>query len=128
MEMMTRASILIVEDDGLIAMHLCETLEKAGYHVMNPENSGENAISRIGKGLCPDVILMDIGLGGKLDGIQTSREIRQIRDIPVIFLTAYSNEGCIAEAKKISPYGYILKPCMEHDLVGAIEKALHHNL
>jgi CheY-like chemotaxis protein len=122
---MKGASVLIVEDDGLIAMHLSETLEKAGYQVMSPENSGENAISRIGKGLNPDVILMDIGLSGKIDGIQTTREIRQICDIPVIFLTAYSNEARINEAKKISPYGYILKPCMEHDLVGAIEKALH---
>ncbi len=121
---MTNVSILVVEDDGLIAMHLTEILEKVGYMVMTPEWSGENAIDRIGKGLRPDVILMDIGLSGKLDGVQTAREIRRLHDIPIIFLTAYSEEKRIGEAIDVSPYGYILKPCMEQDLVAVIERAL----
>ncbi len=105
-------------------MHLSEVLEKAGYHVSTPEFSGENVINRLKTAPHPDVILMDIGLGGNLNGIETTRQIRQLYDIPVIFLTAYSDEARIAEAKEISPYGYILKPCIEQDLVAAIEHAL----
>jgi len=121
---MDHASILIVEDDGLIAMHMTEMLERVGYKVMAPEYSGENAVSRIRSGPIPDVILMDIGLSGEMDGIQTAQEIRKLARVPIIFLTAYSDDSRIRGARQISSYGYLLKPCMEHDLVNAIENAL----
>jgi len=117
------ASILVVEDDGLIVMHLTEMLEHAGYSVLSAEFSGENALARLKNPPLPDAILMDIGLCGRIDGIETARQIRALYDLPVIFLTAYSSEARIAEAKKVSP-SYVLKPCLENDLVAAIECSL----
>ena len=122
---MTGKIIQIVEDDGLIALNLVETLEKAGYRVVEPAYSGEMAIQALEKTLKPHLILMDIGLSGKLDGIETARQIRQRHDIPIIFLTAYSNLAKIEEAKNISPYGYIKKPYLEHDLLATVENALY---
>ena len=83
------------------------------------------ALQALGKPPIPDLILMDIGLAGSLDGIETARQIRQRHNIPIIFLTADPNETKIAEAKSISPYGYISKPCLEKDLLDAVESALH---
>jgi len=117
-------SILIVEDEGLIALHLTEILEKAGYTLLQPESSGEKVIDHLATTAYPDLILMDIGLSGKLDGIETARRIRRVHDIPIIFLTAFSDEASMAKAKEVSPHGYLVKPCEEKDLIGAIEGAL----
>jgi len=118
-------SVLVVEDDGLIAMHLSEMLEHAGYTVLSAEFTGEHALARLENPPLPDVIIMDIGLSGKMDGIQAARQIRTKYDIPVIFLTAYSSEVRIAEAKEVSSF-YLFKPCLENDLETAIERALSH--
>jgi CheY-like chemotaxis protein len=93
---MKTPSILIVEDDGLIAIHLQEILQKAGYHVPDPLASGEEAIDYVKAYSCPDLILMDITLNGKLDGIETAQQIRTCNDIPVIFLTAHSDANRLA--------------------------------
>jgi len=122
--MCSQSSILIIEDDGLIAMYIAETLEKAGYSVLKPEYSGEKAINHIETSPLPDLILMDIGLGGKLNGIETAKHILKQCAIPIIFLSAYSNQNQINEALSISPYGYILKPFIEDDLLAAISHAL----
>ena len=121
---MPKASVLIVEDDGLIAMHLSEMLERAGYCVPDPEYSGEITLDHLKTRPRPDVILMDIGLGGKLDGIETAREVRKLYNIPVIFLTAFPQEDRIAEEGEDTGCGYILKPCLEEEIVAAIGKAL----
>ena len=110
---MTGETILVVEDEGLIALHLSEMLEKAGYRVISPALLRRDGIRALETSPKPDLVLMDIGLAGSLDGIETSRQIRQRHNIPIIFLTAYSNETKIAEAKSISPYGYISKPCLK---------------
>ena len=116
--------ILIVEDEGLIALHLFEILEKEGYHIAGTAYSGEVALRDIGKSPLPDLILMDIALAGVMDGIETARRIRQQYDIPVIYLTAYSNQNRIEEAKAVSPYGYLTKPVMKDELLGMIRKVL----
>jgi CheY-like chemotaxis protein len=121
---MTGEIILIVEDEGLIALHLTELLEKAGYRVSGPEYSGEMVLRKLGTSPLPDLVLMDIALAGSLDGIETARQIRQQYPIPVIFLTAYSNQKRIDEAQEVSPFGYLRKPVMEDELLGAIKKAL----
>jgi len=117
------SSVMVVEDDGLIAMHLAEMLDHAGYAVLSTEYSGENALARLKEPPLPDVILMDIGLGGRIDGIETARRLRKRYGIPVIFLSAYSNEARIAEIKEIPSCQYILKPCLEQDIVAAINIA-----
>jgi two-component system, response regulator PdtaR len=123
---MTGAIILIVEDEGLIALHLTELLEKAGYRVSGPAYSGEMVLRELKTSPLPDLILMDIALAGSLDGIETARQIRQQYPIPVIFLTAYSNQNRIDEAQRVSPFGYLKKPVLEDELLAAIRKALEN--
>jgi len=122
---MAERSILIVEDEGLIALHLMEILANAGYSVWEPVPSGEDALRHVERTPRPDLILMDITLDGQLDGIETATRIRERYDIPVIFLTAHSNDTIIHRAKDASPCGYIIKPVIEKDLLAHVEKALN---
>ncbi len=124
MVQMSGESILIVEDEGLIALHLFELLESAGYRITGTAYSGEVALRDIGKSPLPDLILMDIALAGAIDGVETARLIRQQYDIPVVYLTAYSNQSRIDEATVVSPYGYLKKPVMKDDLLETIRRAL----
>ena len=120
---MTPPLILIVEDEGLIALHLMEILTNAGYRVLEPVASGEEALMQLEERAPPDLILMDITLDGCLDGIETTRQIRKRHAIPVIFLTAHSNSQIISRAKEVSPCGYIVKPVMDKDLLEHVERA-----
>lgn len=122
---MTGESILIVEDEGLIALHITELLEKTGYMVSNL-SSGEAVLRDIGISLRPDLILMDIALAGSLDGIETARLIRSKYDIPVIFLTAYSDPDRVERAKTIPASGYLIKPVMDDELYATITKVLNN--
>ena len=123
---MTGESILIVEDEGLIALHMTEMLEKAGYRVTGPAYSGEMALREIGKSPVPDLILMDIALAGKLDGIETARQIRQqFPAMPLIFVTAYSPDRILDRMREIAPDGVIIKPFQDTSLLALMEKALH---
>jgi len=121
---MTGESILVVEDEGLIALHITELLEKAGYRVIGPMSSGEMAIRAFGESPAPDLVLMDIKLGGQLNGIETARTIRQRTPVPLVFLTAYSSERTREQVKDIRPEGYLIKPVMETDLLATITTAL----
>jgi CheY-like chemotaxis protein len=121
---MTGKIIQVVEDEGLIALHLTEMLEKAGYRVIDPVYSGEMALKALEKSPKPDLILMDIGLAGSLDGIETAKKIRQRYTFPIIFLTAYSDRSRIEQAKEISSSSYLTKPVSEEDLLAAIGDAL----
>jgi len=123
---MERPQILVVEDDGIIALRSQELLIKSGYSVPCPLSTGEDALEYLRTEKKPDLILMDIGLMGELDGIATARKIREEYDIPIIFLSAYSNETRIAEAKKVYPCGYIIKPFVENELLSLIRKVLNH--
>jgi CheY-like chemotaxis protein len=122
---MAERSILIVEDEGLIALHLMEILANAGYSVREPVPSGEDALRHVERTPPPDLILMDITLDGQLDGIETATRIRERYNIPVIFLTAHSNDTIIHRAKDASPCGYIIKPVIEKELLAHVEKALN---
>ena len=101
--------ILIIEDEDLIAMALRFTLEDLGYIVTDCLRSGSEVLSSIEK-YFPDVILMDIKIEGELDGIDTAEMILKVYNIPVIFLTSYSNAETLERAKKINPFVYIIKP------------------
>ena len=120
---MKNPSILIVEDDGIIALSLMELLQRSGFDVPDMVASGEQAIETV-KSSPPDLVLMDIRLAGKIDGIETARQIRTDFGIPVIFITAHSETDLQATAEKISPYGFFVKPFFEREVLSAIRKAL----
>lgn len=114
--------ILIVEDKSIIAESLAATIEKAGYSIAGKATSGEDALTLIEKEM-PDIILMDIHLSGKLDGIQTVEKLNKKNNIPVIYLTDFHDEETIKRAKHTHPSAYLLKPYQEKDLLIAIEIA-----
>ncbi len=124
----TAPRILIVEDECLVAGDLQETLELMGYIVIGIATSGEQAVFMAGE-TRPDLILMDIKLEGEMDGTQAAELIYDLYKIPIIFLTAYSNSFILDQAKKSSPFGYIVKPFEEKELHPTITMALHkHSL
>jgi diguanylate cyclase (GGDEF)-like protein/PAS domain S-box-containing protein len=123
---MTNTGILVVEDEGLIAQDICRTLQRLGYMPLGPLSSGEAAISQVAT-LAPQLILMDISLKGKIDGIDASKAIRKDHDIPIVFLTAYSDEEAVQRAQLSQPYGFVIKPFEERELYAAIETALHRH-
>jgi len=116
--------IMIVEDEIIIAEDINYALENSGYKVVGMV-SVEEEIMPTCLETKPDVILMDIMLGGENDGIYYAGEIRKQYDIPVIFLTAYADDDTIARAKETSPYGYLLKPFEERELYASIETVMY---
>jgi diguanylate cyclase (GGDEF)-like protein/PAS domain S-box-containing protein len=116
--------ILIVEDEGVIALELQDRLTGMGYEIVGQVPSGQEAIDRT-RELQPDVVLMDIILAGQMDGIEASEIIKNSLDIPVIFLTAHADERTLQRAKATQPFGYILKPFNERELQVSIEMALY---
>jgi CheY-like chemotaxis protein len=121
---LTDPSIFVVEDDAIIALRNYELLTKSGYQVPHMFASGEGLLDQLERSGPPDLILMDIGLDGKIDGIETTRRVLQKYDVPVIFLSSYADEQRRLKAQEISPYGYMVKPVIEEKLMKAIEAAL----
>lgn len=128
-----KTRILIVEDDMIIAANLSLQLSNLDYEVTGIESRGEEAIAHALFNT-PDIILMDINLKGKLNGIETVSAIQEKNNIPVIYLTANSDETTFARAKKTHPYAFISKPFNKLDLHRTIallanqitEKSVHH--
>ncbi|MHA1381053.1 MAG: response regulator [Candidatus Helarchaeota archaeon] len=121
---MDRYKILIVEDDILLAEDIQYFLQNSKYFATSIVNSGQEALTKI-KENPPDLILMDIVLKGKMNGIETAQRIRSKFDIPIIYITAYSGDDIIEQAKSTQPYGYIIKPINDKELLIAIEIALN---
>jgi PAS domain S-box-containing protein len=119
---MKKATILIVEDEAIIAADLANHLERLGYEVAGIVASAEQALAAARSG--PDLVLMDIQLRGALDGVTAADLIRGQHDVPVIFLTAHSDAGTLQRAKLTESFGYILKPYDERLLGIQIEMAL----
>ena len=117
--------ILVVDDEATITTHLEERLTHMGYEVAGTASSGSEAIE-LSKKFNPDIILMDIVMPGKIDGIEAARQIREDQDIPVIFLTAYEDEKLINRAKDVNPLGYLVKPYHENTLKATLEIALYN--
>jgi len=115
--------ILLVEDDVITAKDIKYRLEKIGYEVLDVISSGEEAVA-IADELRPDIVLMDITLSGNLNGIEAATEIRMNFNIPIIFLTGYSDEDTILRAATAEPFGYIVKPVESKALFIAIKMAL----
>jgi PAS domain S-box-containing protein len=130
---MTSAVILVVEDERITAEDIRAGLKLAGYNVPVVVSSGEEAVQQAGK-LRPDLVLMDIKLEGEMDGIDAACEIRKLYDIPVIYLTAYSDEKTVERAKMTEPSGFLVKghgiitkPFEESELHAAIEITLYRH-
>ncbi|MDD3247162.1 MAG: response regulator [Methanosarcina sp.] len=121
---MTEGRILIVEDEHIVAMGIKRMLKGLGYTVTGVASSGEDAISKA-ESTFPDLVLMDIMLKGELDGVEAAKEIKERFDVPVVYLTAYSDSNILERVKKTGPFGYIVKPFDEKDLHSNIEIALH---
>jgi signal transduction histidine kinase/AmiR/NasT family two-component response regulator len=120
----SKPSIFIVEDETIVAQDIRDTLKSFGYSVPGIAKSGEHALEKIPE-CTPDLILMDIHLAGPMDGIDTAECIYQKYRIPVIFLTAYSDDVLLERAKRTHPFGYIIKPFSERELYSVIELALY---
>ncbi|MCK9579294.1 MAG: response regulator [Methanoregula sp.] len=118
------SSILIVEDEAVVADDMQETLRSLGYTVMGTAKSGETALEKLSATL-PDIVLMDINLAGTMDGIETAGRIHDLYRTPVVFVTAYADKALLDRAKVTEPYGYVLKPYDERGLQSAIEMALY---
>lgn len=115
---------MIVEDEHIVAMGIKRMLKNLGYTVTGVASSGQDAISKA-ESTFPDLVLMDIMLKGELDGVEAAKEIKERFDVPVVYLTAYSDSNILERVKKTGPSGYIVKPFDEKDLHSNIEIALH---
>lgn len=124
MNTLSKARILVVEDEPTSALHLEAHLELMEYQVLTTVSSGEEALLQVAQTL-PDLVLMDIELAGELDGIQTAGMIQEQWNIPVIYLTANDDEDTLERAKITEPFGYLLKPFSERELYRTIEIALY---
>jgi diguanylate cyclase (GGDEF)-like protein len=123
METGTKKRILIVEDEALIAMELKDRLEGLGYAVCGRAAHAETALEHV-VALRPDLVLMDISLAGKMNGVEAAARIRDLSESPVVFLSAYSDPTLIARAAQSGSFGYLVKPFEERELCATIEMAL----
>ncbi|MDI9614671.1 GAF domain-containing protein [Methanothermobacter sp.] len=119
------ARVLLVEDEAITAMDLQRKLEFQGYDVTGIAHSGEAAVELAEK-LRPDLILMDIILRGPMSGVEAAERIKDL-DIPVVFLSAHSEESTMESAREVQPYGYLIKPFDEKELFFTIELAIQRH-
>lgn len=117
------ANILIIEDEVVVAMDIQDCLSKIGHVISGIALTGEDGIVKA-VALRPDLVLMDIKLEGSMDGITAAQAINKQLNIPVVFLTAYSDDQTLERAIKTGPFGYILKPVEENELRSVIDVAL----
>lgn len=118
--------LLIVEDDEIIRNLITTMLERKGYSIVGQIGSGEEAIVLAAE-LEPDLVLMDISLSGKMDGVAAARYIFQLFHIPIVFLTALCDDTLLERAKSAQPLGYILKPFTDKDLSSNVALALYNH-
>jgi signal transduction histidine kinase len=117
------SKILIVEDESIIALYIKRNLLEAGYEVVAIVGSGEEAVESAAI-YQPDLILMDIRLQGAMDGIEAARQIGEQSEVPIVFLTAHTDRDMLDRAKATDPFGYLIKPFDDHNLIITIEIAL----
>src|SRR4030067_919950 len=121
---MDKIRMLIVEDEGLIARDIEDMVRNAGYEVCAVVGTGEDAVEKA-ETTHPDLILMDIILRGEMDGVEAAEKIGEGFNIPVIYLTAHTEENTLQRAKLTEPLGYTLKPVEQKELMTVIEMAIY---
>ncbi len=123
-EVTSGCRVLVAEDEQIVARDIQVRLQGLGYTVPLTVATGERALEEAGR-LRPDVIIMDIGLAGEIDGIEAARRLREEFDLPVIFATAYSDDATLLRARLAAPFGYVLKPFDVRDLRSVIETTIY---
>lgn len=121
---MTKRRILIVEDEAITAFDLQLLLEGLNYEVCGKADSGKSAIDEVEKE-SPDLVMMDIVLRGNMNGIETAKKIWHDYKIPIVFLTAYSDEATVVNAESADPFGYILKPIDRNEIRASLKLAFY---
>ena len=116
--------ILVVEDENIIALDIKISLKNLGFCVCGIVSSGEESIEKV-SALMPDLILMDIKLKGKINGIVAANEIYKNYKIPIVYLSAYGDDATIEKVRKSSEFGFVNKPFADFELEGIIKKTLH---
>ncbi len=120
-------TILIVEDEGVVALDLQSRLIQMGYHVPGIFDNGIDLLKN-GPDFLPDLVIMDVMIKGELDGIQTAQKLKEIIDIPIIFLTAYSDDKTFERAKLSDAYAFLIKPFDQRELETTIEIAFFKHI
>ncbi|BAK73291.1 MAG: response regulator [Arcobacter sp.] len=123
---MKKKKILIVEDESIVALDIKRTLEKLDYEITNTAFDYQGAINSVLSNK-PDLILMDVNLGKSKDGIETAKKIKTFEDIPIIYLTAFSDEETINRAIQTKPVSYLIKPFKRDELKSNIMLGLYKN-
>lgn len=113
--------VLVVDDESLIRMDICDALDAAGYEIVGEGQNGVEAL-QLTKTLQPDIIVMDVKMP-ELDGIEAARQIRHLQIAPVVLLTAYSQQDLVKKAAESGVYGYLIKPLNEVQLIPTLEMA-----
>ncbi len=120
----TPAGVLVVEDERIVALDIVARIKRLGYAVTGVATSGEAALEAC-RDNTPSLVLMDIFLEGGMDGIEAARRIRDLHDIPVVYITSHDDQMTLRRAAKTAPYGYVIKPVDERWLQSALEVALY---
>src|SRR3954469_22611138 len=120
---MALTKVVLVEDERIVAFHIKRQLTRLGDEVLAGAASGAHAVQQVTDHR-PDLVLMDIHIEGAIDGIETAKLIPAELQIPVIYLTAYSDDDTLARARATTPYGYLLKPFTERELHATIQMVL----
>ena len=121
--MIDNVRVMVVEDEGIVSIDIRNILKKLGYLVSAIAFSGEEAILKAEENPT-DLILMDIGLKGKIDGIQAAKEIRRRNKIPIIFLSGFADDNTLKKALEADPVAYLLKPINEEELKETIQRII----
>ncbi|MDC0933680.1 response regulator [Arcobacteraceae bacterium] len=117
-------SVLIVEDEIVLAMSIELSLKKIGFYVSGIETTADDAITHV-QNNHPDIILMDVKLDNESSGIDAANIIWKRFQIPIVFLTSYTNDKTMKKAMECEPYGYLIKPCRDEELKITINMAIH---
>lgn len=112
-----------MEDEGVVSIDIRNMLKKAGYDIAAVAFQGNEAVTKAASA-APDLVLMDIGLKGEIDGIEAAKRIKDRLGIPVVFLTGFADEVTLAKAREVNPSGFIIKPINEEELRKTLEEVL----
>ncbi len=123
---MSQGRVLVVEDEAVVGLHIRQALEQAGYEVCAVLSSGEEAVDRLPE-LRPDVVLMDMVLRGGLTGADAAERMAAVSDVPVVYLTAHSDDQTIERLRCTAPFGFLSKPFDERELCMAVAIALERH-